>query len=463
MTWTNHCPGDLSFAFPATTPTLTGMALDDAHLAAAGWASTPREQRAACLRHAQRLLQEQADSLADGIACEVGKPLREAREETAALVRQIDLTLGDAEWVLADREYGDNPHPNRIIQRPRGPAAIIAPFCSPLQSGHGPAMAHLLSGNPVIFKPSPHASNVAGRYAELMAEAFPPDVFTLVQGGAEEGLAIARDASVRSVVFAGSSAVARHLTSQLAGDYTKDVTLELGGKNAAIVLDDADLEGAARAVAEGMCGSAGQRCSATSRALVQRTACDRFFALLSDAVAAYQPGDPRELATQLGPLVSSSAVARFACALSEPGCHWLLRGEVCSEVKGKKGYYVKPGVLLWDDPVVGMANWINWEEILAPVLVVQLFEKDADAVALHDSTNFGLVTSIFTKSRERFRQLSSHLRVGNIFANLPTTYVPPTLPFGGWQESGNGRPGGRAFLRYTTCEQVIQTRHGSLA
>jgi acyl-CoA reductase-like NAD-dependent aldehyde dehydrogenase len=463
MSWTNHCPGDLSFAFPPTTETPTDLALDGAQRAAPGWASTPVAKRIECLRAAQRLLKDAADSLAQGIACEVGKPLTEAREEAAALVRKIDLTLGEAEFVLADREYGDNPHPNRIVQKSRGPAAVIAPFNFPLQLAHGPAVAHLLAGNPVLFKPSPLASNVAARYAELMTQALPPEVFTLVQGGAEEAVTLARDTVVRSVVFTGSVSAGRDLATRLAGDYSKDLALELGGKNAAIVLEDADLESAARAVAEGMCLTAGQRCNSTSRLLLQDAAADKFLPLLADAVAAYQPGDPREASTNLGPLISSNAVARYARAMGEVGCHWLVPGEVYGEVRGKKGFYVKPAVLLWEEPVAGLSSWMNWEELFAPVLSVQLFEKDADCLSMHDASTFGLVTSVFTKSRERFERLGAQLRVGNVYANLPTTFSPVTLPFGGWLESGNGRPSGRGFLRFTTDEQVIQTRDGSLS
>ena len=220
------------------------------------------------------------DELARGIALETGKPLTEALGEVGAVIAKIDLTIGDAERHLAERTESSGPHPAFVRQSARGPAVVIGPFNFPLHLGHGANVAHLLAGNPVIYKPSPLAANVAARYGELMAQAFPPGVFQVVQGGGAEGEALCIDPRVRAVCFTGSVPVGRALAEKLAGDFSKDLALELGGSNALIVCADADLDKAATAAAEGACLTAGQRCNATSRVIVERPVVAEFQRLI---------------------------------------------------------------------------------------------------------------------------------------------------------------------------------------
>jgi acyl-CoA reductase-like NAD-dependent aldehyde dehydrogenase len=347
-----------------------------------------------------------------------------------------------------------------VRRRARGPAAIIGPFNFPIHLAHGAIVAHLIAGNTVVFKPSPLAAVVAGRYAALMAGGFPPGVFNLVQGGAAEGHAVAAHPAVRSVVFTGSVPVGRALSQALAGDIGKDVALELGGKNAAIVLEDADLQRAADAVAEAACLTAGQRCNATSRVIVDRRVADAFVPLLLASLDRFVPGDPLDPSTTLGPLISDAAVARYERLTREPG-EWIKPGAVVGEVNGKRGHYVRPAVVRWDDRTRAMASALAREEAFAPIL--EVFEADSpdDAVALQNATPYGLTASVFTRGRGAFERLAAELEVGNVYANLPTTLSPSTLPFGGLRDSGNRRPGGRGFVRFATDEQVVQVAKDS--
>jgi acyl-CoA reductase-like NAD-dependent aldehyde dehydrogenase len=283
-----------------------------------------------------------------------------------------------------------------------------------------------------------------------MAAVFPPGVFQVVQGGGEEGQALCLDPRVRSVCFTGSVPVGRALAKALAEDFSKDVALELGGSNALIVCADADLDKAATAAADGACLTAGQRCNATSRIIVDRTVAKEFLPRLLEAFKAYQPGDPLQPTTKLGPVISAAATARYAQLLESLKGDWLLPGAVMPEVDGRRGYYVRPAIVQRE------GDGATDAECFVPI--VSLFvAKDLDeAVRLQSATPFGLTASIFTRSEMTFHIFGDRLDVGNLYANLPTTFSPSTLPFGGLRASGNGRPGGRGFIRFTTDEQAVQ-------
>ena len=443
-------PGDLSVVLPEVAPGDVAAAVEAAVAAAGGWTRTPLAERIARLRVAQQAIAAAKEELAHGIALETGKPITEALGEVGAVVAKIDLTVADAERWLAEETGLGGPHPALIRRRSRGPAAVVGPFNFPLHLGHGANVAHLLAGNPVLFKPSPLAAGVAARYGELMSPAFPPGVFPVVQGGGAEGERLCLDPRVRSVCFTGSVPVGKGLARALAEDFSKDLALELGGSNALLVCADADLEKAATAAAEGACLTAGQRCNATSRVIVERPVAAEFQRLFLDALAVFQPADPLLATTKLGPVISAAAAARYARLLAAMPGEWLLRGAVVPEVAGKRGHYVRPAVILRADD--GAAD----EECFVPLVSLFIAADLDDAVRLQSATPFGLSASVFTRSEATFRALGERLAVGNLYANLPTTFSPSTLPFGGLRASGNGHPGGRGFIRFTTDEQAVQ-------
>ncbi|MGB8165901.1 MAG: aldehyde dehydrogenase family protein, partial [Chthoniobacteraceae bacterium] len=229
-----------------------------------------------------------------------------------------------------------------------------------------------------------------------------------------------------------------------------ELALELGGSNALIVCADADLEMAAVAAADGMCLTAGQRCNATSRVIVERSVATEFQRLFLDALNAYQPGDPLLPKTRLGPVISAPAVARYERLCAEIAGDWLLPGKVEPEVGGKRGHYVRPAVLL------SRNDRSAESECFVPIVQFHIAQDLDEAARIQSATPFGLTASIFTRSEARLRELGEQIEVGNLYANLPTTFSPSTLPFGGWKNSGNGRPGGRGFIRFTTVEQAVQ-------
>ena len=448
--WQNLSPGDLSIALPAVESGDVAVAVEAAAAAAPGWVRVPLAARIEHLRQAQQAIAAGKERLARGIALETGKPITEALGEVGAVIAKIDLTIADAEIHFAGQTNFGGPHPALVRRRARGPAAVIGPFNFPLHLGHGANVAHLLAGNPVIFKPSPLAANVAADYGAIMAAAFPPGVFTLLQGGGAVGEALCLDPRVRAICFTGSVPVGRALARALAEDFSKELALELGGSNALIVCADADLEKAALAAADGACLTAGQRCNATSRVIVERPVAAEFQRLFLDALAAYQPGDPLLPETRLGPLISAAAVERYEHLLAESPGDWLLPGRVEPEVAGLRGHYVRPAVLAPQEDASAD------RECFVPIVQLHIARDLDDAVRIQSATPFGLTASIFTRSETRFRELGEQIEVGNLYANLPTTFSPSTLPFPGCKNSGNGRPGGRGFIRFTTLEQAVQ-------
>jgi succinylglutamic semialdehyde dehydrogenase len=448
--WRVRSPGNLSVEMPEASEGYVGAVVEKSKRAFLSWREASLEQRKAALVLCRDRLKAKQEDLARLIALEVGKPLREARAELGAVIAKFDLTFADADRFLAEQQIADGPHPALVRRRARGPAAVVAPFNFPVHLGHGAVLAYLLAGNPVIFKPSPLAANVGAAYAGEMQAVLPAGVFELVQGWGAAGRSLSLHPDVRSVCFTGSIPVGTALARELAADYSKSLALELGGRNALIVFPDADLERAADATADGLCLTTGQRCNSTSRILVHRDVEKPFIAKLLDALRRYLPGDPTDEGTTLGPLASERALDRYRDLTNRPG-DWLLRGEVCPEVNGRRGYYVKPAILRSDE-----GSSLGEEEVFCPVAAFESFRDFSDAIERHRSTPFGLTAAIFTKSEDTFRSAGDRLDVGNLYWNLPTTFSPSTLPFGGFRASGNGKPGGRGFIRFASDEQAVQ-------
>lgn len=465
QSWINHSPGDLRIALPEVHATPVEPVLAASVAAARDWARTPLAQRAAALRAIRDDLQAIAGELATAISLEMGKPLAEARGEVGAVIAKFDLTLADADRHLATETVSDGPHPSELRRLARGPATVIGPFNFPLHLANGAICAHLAAGNPVIFKPSPVTPVVAARYAEVLARHLPAGVFGLVQGGAAEGQSLCVDPRVRSICFTGSVNAGRAISRAVADDHSKSLALELGGKNAVLVCEDADLDAAARAASDALCFTAGQRCNATTRVILRREIADAFIERLLPALAAWTPADPLLETTKLGPLATAASHARYAATLKRDELPWLLRGEALAirPGDGAPGHYVTPSVLFWKTVEAGLATPFAREELFAPLVELFVADNDDRMLALHDTTPFGLTASVFTRSRARFESLGACLNVGNLYANLPTTFSPSALPFGGLGLSGNGKPGGRGFIRFVTDEQAVQTLAGSLS
>lgn len=446
--WENRFPGNLEKHFEPVAADDAVMAVDLACRSFAGWRQTPLEDRKTALSLCRDALVESKESLALLIAQEVGKPLREARLELDAVIGKFAFAYQDADLYLAERVVSDGPHPAMVRSRPRGPAAVIAPFNFPIHLGHGAALAYLLAGSPVLFKPSPLAANVAAAYGEIMNRFLPPGVFQIVQGWGSTARTICLDERVRSVCFTGSLPVGLSLAKDLASDLSKSLALELGGKNCLIVCADADLSAAAGAAADGLCLTTGQRCNATSRILVEQSVEGEFFEWFHKALGKYVPGDPTLESTMMGPLANRRAFDRYKRLVATPG-DWLIPGKADDTT----GYYVQPAILKTHG-----SSPLGDEEFFSPVATWETFAGIEEAIRLQKTDSLGLTASVYTSSENVFSRFVDDLEVGNLYRNLPTTFSPSSLPFGGMLLAGNGKPGGRGFARFVAHEQAVQWR-----
>ena len=204
--WKNRSPGDTRIELPEVCASEVEACVQKAAAAAVGWSHVSLSEKVQLLERVQTGLKDIQEELAKGIALETGKPLRESRGEVGAVLAKFDLSIGDAQRWLKPEEVKEGPHPARIIRRSQGPAVVIGPFNFPLHLPNGAAVPHLLAGNPVLLKPSPFAAVVADQYGKVFESILPPGVFQLVQGGAEESMALCLHPLARSVNFTGSVA-----------------------------------------------------------------------------------------------------------------------------------------------------------------------------------------------------------------------------------------------------------------
>ncbi len=446
--WENVFPGHFEKRFAEVEADDAGKAVDRACGSFRDWRETSLADRKLALSSCRDAIAQSKEMLALLIAQEVGKPLREARLELDAVVAKFGFAFQDADLHLVDREVTDGPHPAVVRSRARGPAAVIAPFNFPIHLGHGAALAYLLAGSPVLFKPSPLAANVAAAYGKIMNQFLPPGVFQIVQGWGSTARSICLDARVRAVCFTGSLPVGISLAKELAADFSKSLALELGGKNCLIVCGGADLAAAAEAAADGLCLTTGQRCNATSRVLVAESVEPDFLKLFRKALAKYVPGDPTREDTMLGPLANRNAFDRYKRLISTPG-EWLIPGSSDDST----GFFVQPAILKTRGTAIP-----GDEEFFSPVATWETFSSTEEAIRLQKGDVLGLTASIFTTSESEFASFAKELEVGNLYRNLPTTFSPSSLPFGGMLLAGNGKPGGRGFVRFVAHEQAVQWR-----
>ncbi|MDH5675577.1 MAG: aldehyde dehydrogenase family protein [Myxococcales bacterium] len=443
------CPGDLDrkLAIHPHTRAHVDRAIEAARRALPGWRRTPRSEREALLRRYQAALGEHREAIAECIALEVGKPRWEAVAEVSAMVAKVDVMRGEGARFTEDRLVDDLP--GEVRHRPLGVLAVLGPFNFPGHLPNGQIVPALLMGNTVVHKPSEKTPGAAVWIARCIeAAGFPPGVFNVVQGEGAAGQALSTHPDIDGVLFTGSAAVGQAIVRDNAWRPHCLVALELGGKNAAIVLEDCDLEATARAIAFAAFATAGQRCTSTSFVIaapaVEAALSERLCAL----AAGIRVGHPLHEATFMGPLVSEAALRRVQAAQAQAtaaGFERLTGGDPV-RVEGHRGHYLRPAIHR-AGPGIDTATLPDYsrQELFAPDLA--LYRADgADplerAIELANDTPYGLVASVFTASRQAFERCADALRVGLLHWNRSSAGASGRLPFGGVKQSGNHRPAG---------------------
>lgn len=445
-------PGDHPAEVPAVGPEAVGRAVASARTAQADWLTAGAAARAAALGAVADALAAASGTLAALIVREVGKPATEARAEvsrTVAIWRYYAQLAYDPSGAVHEPAAGGGLLLTR--RRPHGVAGLITPWNFPLAIPSWKAAPALAAGNAVLLKPAPEATACALLLAELVADALPAGVFTVLPGGAREGAALATEADV--VSFTGSDAAGRAVV-RAATAWGIPVQAEMGGLNAAVVLPDADIARAAADIAAATAGYAGQKCTATSRVIAVGAALDPLREALAAALAALPAADPADPATVCGPLISSSARARVTAVRDSAlaaGARALTGGRRAAVGAGP-GWYLDP-VLLEGVPA---GHPLLAEEVFGPIAVLLPAADLTEAVAAACGVRQGLVTSVHTRDLDHALYAAERLDTGMVRINAPSTGVDFHLPFGGEKSSSHGpREQGRQAMDFYTSTRTV--------
>jgi succinylglutamic semialdehyde dehydrogenase len=429
--------------------------IDEACIAAKkaypAWAQLTFDQRKSYLMRLKELFDGNVDQMGQLIARDTGKPLWDAMTEARNLGNKIDITLNHSIKLVAE-EHIPNALPGVegvIRHRSRGVMAVVGPFNFPAHLPNGHIIPALISGNTVVFKPSEQTPAVAQFMAELYDRAqFPPGVFNLVQGDGAAGGRLVANEHVDGILFTGSYEVGLKIKQETLTHYWKILALEMGGKNATIVWDDADLD---KAVYESLIGAymtSGQRCSGTSRIILHPKIAEQFTERFYQAAKRLTIGHWGEN-TFMGTLINAAAVEkyiRFQEIANREHCESLMRGKAL-DLK-HKGFYVTPSIHLVNkfDP----NSVYQKSEIFGPNVAIYQTDDFNHAMEIVNSTGYGLVMALFSKNKELYNEALFKARVGLLNWNRTTNGASSKLPFGGMGKSGNDRASAHFAIQYCT-------------
>ncbi|HET8759126.1 MAG TPA: aldehyde dehydrogenase [Solirubrobacteraceae bacterium] len=431
------------------------LAVRAADAAFGAWAALGPEGRAPYLHRLADLIDADVERLADIECMDAGILLRSLKARGIARGARNYRMYADLAAAHEERDWHSNGTWNRVQRMPAGPTAVITPWNAPFMLATWKTAPALAAGCTVVLKPAEWAPLSASRLAELTAEAgFPPGVFNVVHGlGEEAGAALAAHPAVRRIAFTGSSETGRLIGAAAAANLVP-FTAELGGNGALVVFADADLEEAVRYAAL-QYDDAGQTCLACTRLLVQRAIADPFLERFHPAVDAHVLGDPRSDATTVAPLIHPDHVARVA--------GFVERAAAAGDEIVRGGRRADIGELFYEPTLVvprSNESEIVQREVFGPVLTFQTFTDEDEAIALANSTPYGLSASVHTSSLARAERVGRALRAGTVWVNS-FLVRDLTAPFGGMGESGIGREGGNYALDFYSDLKTLQIKDGT--
>ncbi|HEY4102031.1 MAG TPA: aldehyde dehydrogenase family protein [Gemmatimonadales bacterium] len=455
---------DLIGRFPDSGAVDVAAAVRSAQSGFERWSRTPAPLRGDVLRRVGDLMVARKEEIANAMTREMGKVLAETRGD-------VQEGIDTAYYAATEgRRLFGRTVPSELrrkwamtVRRPIGVCGLITPFNFPMAIPTWKAFPALLAGNSVILKPSEDVPHTATLLVEILLEAgIPEQVIQLVHGGEAAGRALVEHSGVPVISFTGSTATGSAIGA-VCGRMHKRLSLEMGGKNAMIVMDDADLDLALDGVLWGAFGTTGQRCTATSRLIIHRKVHDRFLARLTDAANDLVLGDGREKRTQVGPLIHAASRDKVESYLAPE-----VIGEaevVCGGARPRgartsKGFFYRPTVIAGVKPGTRLAT----EEIFGPVLSVIRVGSYDQAAKVNNEVRYGLSSSIYTANVHLAFRAMEDLENGITYVNAPTIGAEAHLPFGGVKQTGNGhREGGwEVFDFYSETKVCYVDYSGSL-
>ena len=423
-------------------------AVDAARRALDGWKKLPAPKRGEILYRAAEAMQRRKDDLAREMTREMGKVLTEARGDVQEGIDMTYYMAGEGRRQFGDVVPAELPNKWAMsVRQPIGVIACITPWNFPLAIPTWKIMPALILGNTVVFKPASYTPMLAVRLVEILEEAgLPKGVLNLVLGGgADIGDHLVQHPGVDMISFTGSTDTGSHI-NQLAAPSLKRVSCELGGKNAILVMDDADVDLSLEGIVWSAFGTTGQRCTAASRVIAHRGVADQLTDRLVDRVKKLRLGHGLEPTTDVGPVVSKSQVEKvnsYMPIAEKEGAVIAIGGKRPSAGALAKGFFHEPTVLVDVKPNMRVAQ----EEIFGPVTAIIEVGSLDEAIGVLNSVKYGLSSSIYTRDVNKAFRFLRDAETGIVYVNAGTIGAEIQLPFGGMKATGNGhREAGRAAL-----------------
>jgi aldehyde dehydrogenase (NAD+) len=432
-------------------------AVEAASEAFRGWRSTPAPARGKIVARAARLMEDHKEELAQLLTREEGKTIGESRGELQRSINVAEFCAGESRRLNGETIQSELPaNFAYTIKQPLGVVACVTPWNFPVAIPVWKVAPALVAGNTVVFKPASLTPATGVRIVELFEEAgIPPGVLNLIIGsGSDAGDEIISHPAVKAISFTGSNQVGIRLYEQASRRGAK-VQCEMGGKNPVVIMEDADLDLAVESTAQGAFGSSGQRCTATSRAVVVNDIADEFIERIGKRAASMRIGDGADPNTEMGPSVDEgqfNTVLHYINVGREDGATLVCGGTRASGNGLDKGYFVHPTVFDHVTPDMRLAR----EEIFGPVLSVLRVKDFDEALQVANDCEYGLSSSIFTSDAVRVFRFVDEIETGMTHINSPTTGGEAHIPFGGIKGTGIGdREQGSTALDFYTDLKVV--------
>lgn len=432
-------PKDLIGIFPASGPKDVDEAVGAAKKAFPDWRLVPPPKRGEILLRVGELMSKHKEEIAQSMTREMGKIIKETRGDVQEGIDTAFNVAGEGRRLFGETTTSELPDKFAMSVRvPIGVCGMITPWNFPMAIPTWKIFPALICGNTVVLKPAEDTPYTAVRLFEIFEEAgVPPGVVNLLHGiGEEAGAELVRHPNVQLISFTGSAAVGREV-AEVCGRDLKRISLEMGGKNAQVVLEDADLQLALEGALWGAFGTTGQRCTATSRLILQKGIKKELTEMLVEQAEKIKVGDGQDETIEMGPLINEAArqkVDGYIRIGKDEGARLLTGGTVYKEGQCKDGYFYRPTIFDRVTPSMRIAQ----EEIFGPVLSIIEVETFEEAVEILNGTAYGLSSSIYTRDVGKSFRAMRDFEAGITYINGPTIGAEVHLPFGGVKDTGNG-------------------------
>ncbi|MFN9030758.1 MAG: aldehyde dehydrogenase family protein [Betaproteobacteria bacterium] len=430
---TNPSNGTVIAELPEDTHETVHAKYKGARVAQAAWAATPLRRRVGAIERFRAGIVQHLDHLAAVLTSEVGKPIKQSRNELNGLLGRIDFFLAETEKTLAPREvFNDGGMVETIHHEPLGVIANISAWNYPYFVGANVFVPALLAGNAVLYKPSEYATLTGLEIGKLLhASGIPQDVFAVLVGGGRVGIELLKE-PVDGVFFTGSYGTGKRIAEAVAGRMIK-LQLELGGKDPTYVCEDVDVAAAAASLADGAMYNTGQSCCSVERIYVHERIHDAFVDAFVKEVQGFKVGEPADESTYIGPLTRSQQVKLLSMHVADAvakGAKLLAGGRPLD----------RPGGHWFEPTVLGNVNHdmaLMREESFGPIIGIQKVSGDDEALRLMNDNDYGLTAGVYTKDALRAQRLLSRVNAGSVYWNC-CDRVSPRLPWSGLKHSGVG-------------------------